>query len=87
MRLGEAHEAAEGGHVTRLQVRSAVRRDEPQHDVRERSLHGGQCVGAGVDAARAPEKDPRLSFLVRVHHVALCGRELQERRRVGPAVL
>ena len=31
------------------------------------------------------EKDPRLSFSARVQHVAQGGRELQERRRVGPA--
>ena len=40
----------------------------------------------GVDAGHVPEKDPRLSFFACVHHVVQCGRELQDRGRVGPAV-
>ena len=35
----------------------------------------------GVDAGHAPENDPRLSFLTRVRHVVLSGRELQDRGR------
>ena len=50
-------------------------------------LHGGHRALAGVDAGRVPEKDPRLSFFARVQHVVQCGRELQECRRGGPAVL
>ena len=69
-----ALEAAEDGHVEGLQVR------------RELLLHGGHRGLAGVDAGRVPEKDPRLSFLARVQHVVQNGRELQERRRRGPAV-
>ena len=53
---------------------------------RELLLHGGHRALAGVDAGRVPEKDPRLSFLDRVQHVVQNGRELQERRRRGPAV-
>ena len=40
-----------------------------------------------MDAGHVPEEDPRLSLLARVHHVVQGGRELQERRRVGPAIL
>ena len=40
-RLGAALEAAKDGHVVGLQVRSAVRRDEAQHNVRERRPQGG----------------------------------------------
>ena len=40
-RLGAALEAANDGHVAGLQVRSAVRRDDAQHNVRERRPHGG----------------------------------------------
>ena len=32
-------------------------------------LRGGQGGLAGVDAGHIPDKDPRLSFLARVHHV------------------
>ena len=87
LRLDAALEAAEDGHVTRLQVRSAVRLDEAQHDVRELRPHDCQCGLAGVDAGHVPEKDPRLSFLAGVHHVVQTGRELQDRGRRGPAVL
>ena len=66
-------DAAEDGHVARLQIRRAVRRDEAQHDVRERRLHGGQGGLAGVSAGHVPEKDPRLSFLAWVHHVVQSG--------------
>ena len=86
LRLDAALEASEDGHVAGLQVRCASWRDEAQHDVRESGLHGGQGGLAGVDAGHVPEKDPRLSF-ARVHHVVLCGRELQDRGRRGPAVL
>ena len=86
-RLDTALEAAEEGHVEGLQVRSAVRWNEAQHHVRERHPHGGHGGLAGVDAGHVPEKDPRLSFLSRVHHVVQCGRELQDRGRRGPAVL
>ena len=40
-----------------------------------------------MDAGHVPEKDLRLSFSARVQHVVQCGCELQERRRVCPAVL
>ena len=40
-----------------------------------------------MDAGHVPEKDPRLSFFAWVQHVVQRGRELQERRRGGPAVL
>ena len=56
-------------------------------DVRESGLHGGQGGLAGVDAGHVPEKDSRLSFSARFQHVVQSGRELQERRRVGPADL
>ena len=62
LRPDAAREAAEDGHVAGLRVRSAVRRDEAQYDVRECGLHGGQGGLAGVDAGHVPEKDPRLSF-------------------------
>ena len=87
MRLDAALEAAEDGHVAGLQVRSAVRRDEAQHDVRECGPHGGQGGLAGVDAGHVPEKDPRLSLPAWIEHAVQCGCELQERRRRGPAVL
>ena len=85
--LDAALEAAEDGHVAGLQVRRAVRRDEAQHDVWERRSHGSQSVSAGVDAGHVPEKDPRLSLPAWIKHVVQSGRELQERRRRGPAVL
>ena len=53
----------------------------------ESSLHGGQGGLTGVHVGHLPEKDPRLSFLARVQHVVPCDRELQERRRGGPALL
>ena len=64
-----------------------MRRDEAQHDVRERRLRGGHGGLAGVDAGRVPWKDPRLSFLAQVQHVVQSGRELQDRGRRGPAIL
>ena len=75
LRLDAALEAAEDGHVERLQVRRASWRGEAQHDVRKRRLHGGKGSVAGVDARHAP----RLSFLAWVHHVVQSGRELQYR--------
>ena len=87
LRLDATLETAEDGHVAGLQVRSAVQRDEAQHDVWERRPHGGHGGLAGVDAGHVPEKDPRLSFLARVHHVVQGRRELQVRRRGSPAVL
>ena len=71
LRLDPALEAAEDGHVAELQVRSAVRLDEAQHDVRKSGLHGGQGNLSGVDAGHVPEKDPRLFFLARVQHVVV----------------
>ena len=76
-------EGAEDGHVARLQVRRAMRRDEAQHDVRESGPHGGQGGLAGVDAGHVPEEDPRLSLPAWIEHVVQTGRELQERRRRG----
>ena len=64
-----------------------MRLDEAQHDVRELRLHGVHGALVGVDAGQAPQKDPRLSILARVQHVVQSGRQLQERRRGGPAVL
>ena len=61
LRLDAALEAAEDGHVAGLQVRSALWREEAQHDVRESGPHGCQCGLAGVDAGHVPEEDPRLS--------------------------
>ena len=58
-------------------------REEAQHD----GPHGGQGGLAGVDAGHVPEKDPRLSLPAWIEHVVQTGRELQERRRRGPAVL
>ena len=87
LRLDAALEAVEDGHVARLQVRRASWWDEAQHDVWESGLHGGQGGLAGVDAGRVPEKDPRLSFSARVHHVVQSGREPQERRRRGTAAV
>ena len=87
LRLDAALEAAEDGHVAGLQVRRALWREEAQHDVRESCHHGGQGGLTGVDAGHAPEKDPRLSFLVRVQHVVQSGRELQDRGRRRPVVL
>ena len=78
--LDAALEAAEDGHVAGLKVRRALWREEAQHDVRESGPHGGQGGLAGVNAGHVPERDPRLSFSARVHHVAQSGRELQERR-------
>ena len=70
LRLDAALEAAEDCQVAGLQVRRAVRRDKAQCDVWESGLHGGQGGLVGVDAGHVPEKDPRLSFLARDHHVA-----------------
>ena len=62
--------------------------EEAQYDVREFLLHGGHRALAGVDTGHVQEKDARLSFIARIHHVVQCGCELQERgRRDGPAVL
>ena len=87
LRLDAAFEAAEDGHVAELQIRSAVRRDQPQNDVRELRRHGDHGGLTGVDAGHVPEKDPRLSFFAWVQHVVQCRRELQDRRRLCPAVL
>ena len=87
LRLDATLEAAEDGHVARLQVRRASWREECEHDVRESGLHGGQGGLTGVDAGHAPEKDPRLSLLVRVQHVVQSGRALQDRGRRRQAVL
>ena len=75
--------AAEDGHVTRLQVQSASWWDEAQHDVWESGLHGGQSGLAGVDAGHVP------ALVLLCSGSARCPmwRELQERRRGGPAVL
>ena len=77
LRLDAALEAAEDGHVARLQVRIPVRRHEAHHDVRERGLHGDHGGLPGVIAGHVPEKEPRLSFLARIQHVFQCGREAQ----------
>ena len=87
LRLDEALEAAEDGHVARLQVRRALWREEGKHDVRECGPHGCQCGLAGVDAGHVPKQDPRLPFSARVQHVVKSGRELQDRGRRGPAVV
>ena len=87
LRLDAALEAAEDGHVAGLQVRRVSWREGCEHDVRESCHHGGQGGLNGVDAGHAPEKDPRLSFLVWVQHVVQSGRELQDRGRRRPAVL
>ena len=84
LRLDAALKAAEDGHVA---GRRASWREECEHDVRESGLHGGQGGLVGVDAGHAPEKDPRLSFLIRVQHVVQSGRGLQDRCRRCPAVL
>ena len=55
--------------------------------MREIGRHGDHGGLAGVDAGRVPQEDPRLSFLALVHHAVQSGRELQDRRRSGPAVL
>ena len=55
--------------------------------MRESCFHAGQGGPAGVDVSHVPEEDPRLSFSARVQHVVQCDCELQQRRRVGPAVL
>ena len=84
LRLDAALEAAADGRVAGLQVGRAVRRDEAQHDVRERRPPGGHVGRTGVDAGHVREKDPRLSFLVWVRHVVQSGRQLQDRgRRLG----
>ena len=54
LRVDAAFVASEDGHVTRLQVGRASWREEAQHDVRESGPHGGQGVGAGVDAGHVP---------------------------------
>ena len=54
--------------------------------MKESGLHGGQGGFTGVDVGHVPEKDPRLSFLARVQHVAQGGRELQDRGRRCPAL-
>ena len=64
-RVDAALEAAEDCQVAWLQVGRAVRRDEAQHDVRERRRHGRDGGLAGVDAGQVVQGD----------------RELQERRR------
>ena len=74
-------------HVEGLQERRAVRRDEAQHDVRERRRHGGRGGLTGLDAGHVPERDPHLFFLARVQHVVQCGRGLQDRCRRCPAVV
>ena len=79
--------ARNGRHPVVQACGRASWREETQYDVRELLLHGGHRALAGVDAGRVPEKDPRLSFFARVQHVVQCGRELQECRRDGPAVL
>ena len=50
LRLDAALGAAEDCQVAGLQVARASWRDEAQHDVSERRLHGGQGGLAGVDA-------------------------------------
>ena len=87
LRLDAALEAAEDGHVARLQVRRASWREECEHDVRESGPHGGQGGLAGVDAGHVPEEDPQLPLFARVQHVVKSGRELQDRGRRCPAVL
>ena len=54
LRLDAALEAAEDGHVARLQVRRALWLEEGKHDVRECGPHGYQCGLAGVDAGHVP---------------------------------
>ena len=87
LRLNAALESEEDGHVAGLQVRRASWWDEAQHDVRKSGPDGGQGGLAGVDAGHAPEEDPRLSLLARVHHGVQSGRELHDRGRRCPAVL
>ena len=55
LRLDAALEAVEDGHVAGLQVRSAVRRDEGQHHVRESGLHPAQSMRVGLLQSRAVE--------------------------------
>ena len=84
LRLDAALQTVEDSHVAGLQVRRASWREEAQYDVWESGFDGGQDGLAGVDAGHVPEKGPRMSFSAWFHHVVQCGRELQERRRVGP---
>ena len=81
--MDAALEAAEDGKVARMQLRSAVRRDEAKHDAWERRPCGGHGGLTSVDAGHVPEQDARLSFLARVHRVV---HGVQERRRRCPAV-
>ena len=64
MRLDAALEAAEDGHVARLQVRRALWLEEGKHDLRECGPHGCQCGLAGVDAGHVPKEDSRFFFLL-----------------------
>ena len=84
--LDAALEAAEDGHVARLQVRRALWREEAQHNEREGFPHGGQRGLAGVDAGHVPEEDPRLFLSAWIEHVVESGHKLQDRCRCCPAV-
>ena len=75
---------AEDCQIARLQVRSAVRRDEAQHDVTESGLHSGQVGLTDVDVDHVPEKDPRLSFFTQIQYIVQTGRELQDHGRRCP---
>ena len=73
LRLAAALEAAEDGHVAGRQGRRAVRLDEAQNDMRGTSPAWRPWWPIAWIADHVPEKDPRLSFLARVHHVVQGG--------------